>query len=503
MSKCTYCRNVGHKITTCAHPSIDEKVAYVESCVTYRALNDYLEWSVSASLSVLCAYYKLGTSGTIKQKRERIVRQWIATHPIIARATTPEAIYRSAFSSAPATQIQRPIAAAAATTTATTTTATTTAAATATATVTAVTPGLLRDLFEDMSDEEDEDESAAIIANARAVIARNRGAASFVDAPASLTITLPQNLPAPPPRFAHRSPVSPPLGLHIPVSRYAPRSPSSPPPPSIVPLSTLVRLSDDSALALATLKRAHDERVKEIGAQAYSKIRTAHAALESGNQEQYETRLGVFRTRKNLIIAELRNIVGNSQIDYLNAMIEYNRLIELYPLFVTVPQRPVIRLSEPPATATVTVPVQAQAPRRAIQSSGPQARASASSSNGPRGVAAVLSRRSIAPGKGHLTTLNVRICVDASLDIKDTREPGASVNADDECTLCLEVYSTRRAPKTRLNCGHNSCAGCIVKIAENRTKNDINCAFCREPITKCYVGTSTLVGKLGVKLAEL
>lgn len=491
MSKCTYCRNVGHKITTCAHPSIDEKVAYVESCVTYRALNDYLEWSVSASLSVLCAYYKLGTSGTIKQKRERIVRQWIATHPIIARATTPEAIYRSVFSSAPATQIQRPAAAA---TTATATTATAT-------TVTAVSPGMLRDLFEDMSDEEDEDESAVIIANARAVIARNRGAASFVDAPASLTITLPQNLPAAPPRFAPSSPVSPPLGLHIPVSRYAPRSPSSPPPPSIVPLSTLVRLSDDSALALATLKRAHDERVKEIGAQAYSKIRTAHAALESGNQEQYETRLGVFRTRKNLIIAELRNIVGNSQIDYLNAMIEYNRLIEQYPLFVTVPQRPVIRLSEPPAP--VTVPVQAQAPRRAIQSSGPQARASAPSSNGPRGVAAVLSRRSVAPGKGHLIALNVGICVDASLDIKDTREPGASVDADDECTLCLEVYSTRRAPKTRLNCGHNSCAGCIVKIAENRTKNDINCAFCREPITKCYVGTSTLVGKLGVKLAEL
>jgi len=102
--------------------------------------------------------------------------------------------------------------------------------------------------------------------------------------------------------------------------------------------------------------------------------------------------------------------------------------------------------------------------------------------------------------------LSIKVCVDSALDIKETKkkrgEAAEAVAPENECQICTLAFSTKMAPKVQLNCGHDACANCIVTIAQNRTKHELCCPFCRDVVTSCDIGTNFAMAKLNKALSK-
>jgi hypothetical protein len=491
MTKCSFCHLSGHNITTCAHPSIRNRAIDIERIVSYNDLVVYLNSCPSIDLSALCGYYKLGTSGNVKLKTHSIIVRWIYTHRNAAFATAPEGLYRQVFPTP--IQVQE--------------------------TVTAP----------DMSSEEDDQQDSLIIQAAREILAQNRAnvIANSVDnniagSVQGLSIQLPSTLPsAQTVRHVPSSPNWPPPGVTMSefnaanaaatINRYIPRTPPGTPPRSVQPeslptrgyTSTIMPLSSVSTLTieddtrLENLKRERTAMVKAVGVDAYMSIRTALLELDGVDPVEYPIRLVSFNRQKDEILTQIRHRVGNSVTDYATAMLEYNRMLRDYPLFVSVPN--------PPSSSSVAAP-QAQASMHQLRASvQPLARmTTANSVTTPPPI--TLARYSNVPNKRHLLALRVKVEIDLSLykmDCNTRATAGGLVENVDECKLCCNTYNNQKTSKTRLNCHHNSCLECVVNIAKNRSKNSICCPFCREEIKNCYVGTTRAVYTLEKQLEKL
>ena len=108
MTKCGYCGVAGHKITTCTDTSIKRHVDKLESIVRYDELYVHIISSDKSIINVICAYYKLGTSGKFEEKMSRVINRWIETHQEAARATAPPSIYARVFPEQ-AARVQAPV----------------------------------------------------------------------------------------------------------------------------------------------------------------------------------------------------------------------------------------------------------------------------------------------------------------------------------------------------------------------------------------------------------
>jgi hypothetical protein len=567
MSKCSYCLTVGHKITTCVDPSIRDRVTRVESTLTYRSLGEYLEWCSTSGLSVLCSYYKLGISGTIKEKREKIAKHWIETHQEAARITAPEELYRKVFPvrndrvipiqssvqtpvQAPPAQVQVP------------------ARAVVQSPSVLFTPDMISDMLTDLSGVvEDEEEESAIMQVARQMIANGRTSGS------------------PPPSTSTANANGTPLSIQLPSELSSsvqaapspqPRTPIGPPPsrPNVVPSAptnrstvsyTMTHLSDVSRLIeredsyLEAILREETKTKKAIGSDGYMELRSALQELDNGPPEQYEIRLSRFRGKKEEVLRRIRTRTESSRIGYAIAMLEYNRMIRAYPLFVSVPTispgnsssvaapPPPTRFTPPPLMTDRGVaapPPQSSSSRSSVgalslpESSVHQIRSNLrpvgerrvplatlmdseasellssgtavhlqtvihpASSLQSRVATMTSVRRSTIPGKTHLRALRIDYGLDPSLNKVLVADIASTENVD-ECTLCCETYTNAGAPKVMFNCSHNTCIPCVVKMAESRSKHEIQCPFCREQIKICYLGNSSAVNKLSSQLNKL
>ena len=527
MSKCSYCSLPGHKITTCVDPSIRDRVTRIETTVSYRSLCDYLEWSSTNGLSVLCAYFKLGISGTIKEKREKIALHWIETHQEAARATAPEDLYRKVFPvrNDRVIPIRSPVQ---------TQTQTRPQAVVATA---ASLSGMLADLFDD-DDLIIEEEEPEVTQVARQIIATSSSATSSstptpnttpITSTGPLSIQLPSE-PSPP-RFQPRSPTWPPSGVTMSEFTLATSRASSAAPArpnftyTMMPLSSVVSLTDRDDAQLENMRQVNDSRMRAVGADAYMSLRHSLLNLDRGLPENYERDLEEFRLKKNEVLNIMRHRTGTSDSDYVTAATEYNRMIRTFPLCVSVPtistsvsssrtvppshQSSSSRgVAAPPSPSHQASVFEIRSTVRPLSERQPDSGVSAPSSRRAAAAAPapirVIERRSTVPGKRHLRGLSIQYGTDPSLSKPAASViPASSTEEVDECTLCCEIYTNESAPKVRLNCGHNACVGCVIKIAENRTKHEIHCPFCREEIKKCYLGGNSLVSKIGFRLYDL
>jgi hypothetical protein len=358
--------------------------------------------------------------------------------------------------------------------------------------------GLLSDMLSDMSFDDDEDASA-ILANARAQANQlGRTLAHIGQFDVSLANAIARAFPAPP----------------------TPTPPVVEPRLRLVNLQSLVTLSPERPEDIARFKREHDERNRSIGALAYNKIRTAHALMDGGlyQADQRANRLQAFTVRKNEIMNEVRASSNNSRSDYISAMVEYNRLLAEFPLFVRVPEQ----------AAAIPAPRQVASARQVqvhlvedddddddyIPISGLRTNRVQTQVQDQAPARVVLPPRSSAPGKSHLRMLCIKVCVDSTLDIKEAKKKrggGASAAEvvvleaaapESECQICTLAFSTKMAPKVRLNCGHETCANCIVTMAQGRTKHELCCPFCRDGIVGCEIGTNFAMAKLNKALSK-
>lgn len=514
MSKCAYCRQTGHNITKCNDPDIPGKVTRFESYTSSQDITQFLEWCSTSSLTILCARFKLGSLGTIKEKKDKLMGYWVSKHPS-APAPAPAPVQ---------VPVQAPVQ------------------------VPVQVPVQAPDQVIDLTTEDNAEDARPIVS-------------AFVSTP-RLTIQLPETLqsatppPSRPPSASLYSPHSP-ESLPSPLTRLQPRSPSHPPPivldssilasqsydniaptTRLVPLSTVVRLRVETDAVLQTTKHAHDQMIKRLGESAYMDVRIALVALETGAVSGYAARLNTFNVRKYEILDEVRRKTGTSVIDYINVMIEYNRMLNEYPLFVSVPAlasgpvidsnnihdphnvmldrhsirrlpetHPIARHSDSATSVTRNAPA-AAVPITSATTAGVTT-TTAGVTTIARNVSIAINRPtppppvrsstvqySTANGKRHLLALKVNLTLDKSLSVKKPKRNQPPAAEVDECTICSEVYSNGRAPKSKLGCGHDMCGGCIVKIAQGRVKHTISCPFCRETIVKCQVGSTTILNTL-------
>ena len=520
MPRCKFCQEEGHNISTCRDPSIREKILRVEGARNHGDLMYYLNWCNSTSLSVICAHYKLVTSGTIVEKTHRITSMWIRTHPsptvTVVSPVVPVIAPVVPVTVSPVIAPVVPV---------------TVSPVIAPVTVSPVVSReesdrmRLSNMLSDMSFSDDV--ATAVLASARVQsnqqatqLGRTLAHVATFDAPLANAIAraFPAHTQAPTP--------------------VAPRT-------RLVNLQTLVRLSSEPESDLVAYKREHEERIKRIGVQAYNKIRGAHAIMDRGlyQADQHDNRLRAFIVRKNEILTELRAMCNNSRSDYVIAMVEYNRLFLEFPLFVSVPdqspvQQPVARPVARPVAAAAARQFQGQAvyeddddydhddydhdddipiiglrtvfrgqtPSQAPVQAPVQALAPAPA---PVQVQVALPPYSSVIGKRHLRMLSIKVCVDSTLDIKEAKKKrgGAVVGAvveepENECQICTLAFSTKMAPKVRLNCGHETCANCIVTMAQGRTKHTLCCPFCRDGIVGCEIGTNFAMAKLNKALSK-
>ena len=483
-------------------PDIAIKLSRVTSAKTYQEVYLAVKGFNTHSLTMVCSRLKLGALGTIKEKEDKIYRHWITTNKETGRRATPEDVFIRLFPGQPHHDT-------------------------------------IRQQVVDLTSE-----------------------VSPPVAPAPLTIQLPAQLP----RQIHapRSPRSPPpvreqiSNLVVPANYTEPAS-------RIVPLSTVVRLKTEEDNVMAAIKDAHENRIKGIGLTAYMAIRFAHATLDFGPMSGYQLRLNAFISKKTEILDGIRTQTEGSQIDYINAMTEYNKMIDMYPLFVSVPARethtpPVAvavarQANVPPPTPAVTrqvnvppvavavarqvnVPPVAAAVTRQVNVP-PVAVAVARQVNVPPVAAAVTRQVNVLPSSvvaeavaaanryaqrpqntaavtrqvnnppsqaNQYSVANgknhlLRLRITTSVEKSLNKKSGNS-ESDNECSICTETFTNHRAPKTRLNCNHEICGQCVITIARNRTKNTICCPFCRETIVSCALGTKTIKDSLTSAIAR-
>jgi len=464
MNKCTFCRQTGHCITRCEHPSIAVYVSRLESSIPQGSLVDFMGSCSSAVLSVLCAHYGLGVSGTIGQKTNKLDVY------LASRRQMP-----SVASRGPAIVVEN--------------------------------PDMVADMLSDMSDDADVDD--AYLQYVQGVRVRE-----------SLSIVVPT-----------------PDIVVVPI-RLPPRTPDGSPP---VSMSMLMTLTPESSSELARLKREHQEfrdalerRSKMVGERAYQNLKRFHESFDV--TIPHETRLSLFRIRKDEVLRDIYTL--ESPIEYIDAMMEYNRLLEASPLYIVIPlvvARPVVgalhvetvgermdrRMRSLRLDVSVVddddVPISqlrrwpAAATLAAVSIVQPPVRRQAVPSQAVPSQAVPRRTPSVAQGKSYLNMLQIVVRVDASLDTKvpkkkkfyQTGEPEEAVLPENECQICTAPFSRSKAPKTMLNCGHDMCATCVVNVAKGRTKHEICCPFCREDILCCTVGTDGVMTKLDWTLKKL
>jgi hypothetical protein len=278
----------------------------------------------ATALSVTCVYYKVGSSaGSAGFKISRIGCEWERKHPTLSRASTLLALRISERETA----LQLVGVGASA----------------------VVVHNLTTDLSDSDSDSDSDDDDDTVIQRdpVRQLILLQRAQMRALDelrAHPSASVLVPALAPVLAPVLVPALSIILPENIPsiAPAHTFVPTTPDWPPAeplPRRVPLSSIVRLVDETTFTLEFRKHAHDGRIKQVALDAFNNTQAAIAVLNSGPPSDFMHRTDAFRVRHTEIFSTIKSRLVNVHIDVVNAMLEYNRLMEGNVIMVTVPDQ--------------------------------------------------------------------------------------------------------------------------------------------------------------------